>query len=107
MNKILLAIVLLAALPAHAKGPKEIGSIYARIDMCAIAGKINKVEKGIIFLKVSDKYDMGDKPKWFKKAVTKGQLEEFKRINQEDSKVGRAISCGVLKSRWLKPKAGN
>lgn len=102
MKKILLVITLLAALPAHAKGPKEIGSIYARIDMCSIAGKINKVEKGIIFLKVSDKYDMGNKPKWFKKAVTKGQLETFKRIDREDSEVGRAISCGILKSTWLK-----
>ena len=58
MKKTLLVIALFAAIPALAKEPKEIGSIYARIEMCAIAGMINKVEKGIIFLKVSDKYDM-------------------------------------------------
>ncbi|WP_141226276.1 hypothetical protein [Photobacterium sanguinicancri] len=100
-STIAVVIASLFAAPAVAKSAQEIGKIFGQIEACAIKQDINSIEKGIIKLKVADKYDLAGRTKWFKKQVTKGQFKEFKRLDNGSPEWTKDIMCGVLRDKWL------
>ncbi|MEH6533871.1 hypothetical protein L4D76_25445 [Photobacterium sagamiensis] len=103
MKKTIIATILLSSLvaaPAMAKSAKDIGTIFAQIDMCKLEGRINMPEKKIMRLKVADKYNVAKRTKAFKRRVTNGQFKEFDRMKKQGG-LGKAIKCGVLKDKWL------
>ncbi|OZS41808.1 hypothetical protein [Photobacterium sanguinicancri] len=107
MKKIITAIAFTSllmvpkAMPASNKSPQEIGKIFGQIEACAIKGDINKIEKGIVKLKVADRYNLSSRTKWFKKQVTKGQFKEFERLGNGSPAWTKDIMCGVLRDKWL------
>ncbi|MGR5129354.1 hypothetical protein [Photobacterium swingsii] len=98
---IVVAIASLYVAPTLAKSAQEIGKIFGQIEACAIKQDINDIEKGIIKLKVADKYDLSGRNEWFKKQVTKGQFKEFKRLDNGSPEWTKDIMCGVLRDKWL------
>lgn len=93
-------LLLLVAIPVHAKPPEKIGKIFAQSVACHVAGNIEKSEKVAIDIRVIERYKVASQNNWWKSRMKAGKKKEFRRLN-DTNKLELGIMCGILKDRWI------